>query len=124
MSRAGAARIAKGQGLIKIEMQFLPDVYVQCEVCRGTRYNRETLQVHYKGKSISDVLNMTVSEGLAFFENLPRIRRKLDTLGAVGLGLYSNRAAGDDIKRWRSAAHQTESRVIQARHRADVVYSG
>ena len=84
--KGGRCENCEGQGLIKIEMQFLPDVYVQCEVCRGSRYNRETLQVHYKGKSISDVLNMTVSEGLAFFENLPRIRRKLETLDAVGLG--------------------------------------
>ena len=84
--KGGRCQNCEGQGLIKIEMQFLPDVYVQCEVCRGARYNRETLQVHYKGKSISDVLNMTVSEGLAFFENLPKIRRKLDTLDAVGLG--------------------------------------
>ena len=84
--KGGRCENCEGQGLIKIEMQFLPDVYVQCEVCRGTRYNRETLQVHYKGKSISDVLNMTVSAGLAFFENLPRIRRKLETLDAVGLG--------------------------------------
>jgi len=84
--KGGRCENCEGQGLIKIEMQFLPDVYVQCEVCRGSRYNRETLQVQYKGKSISDVLNMTVSEGLSFFENLPRIRRKLDTLDAVGLG--------------------------------------
>jgi len=84
--KGGRCENCEGQGLIKIEMQFLPDVYVQCEVCRGSRYNRETLQVHYKGKSIADVLGMTVSEGLAFFENLPRIRRKLDTLDAVGLG--------------------------------------
>jgi excinuclease ABC subunit A len=67
-------------------MQFLPDIYVDCEVCKGTRYNRETLQVHYKGKSIADVLDMTVSEGLAFFENHPNIRTKLETLEAVGLG--------------------------------------
>ena len=84
--KGGRCENCEGQGLIKIEMQFLPDVYVQCEVCRGTRYNRETLQVHYKGKSIADVLNMTVSEGLAFFENIPKIRRRLDTLDAVGLG--------------------------------------
>ncbi len=84
--KGGRCENCEGQGLIKIEMQFLPDVYVQCEVCRGTRYNRETLQVKYKGKSISDVLKMTVSEGLAFFDNLPRIRRKLVTLDAVGLG--------------------------------------
>jgi excinuclease ABC subunit A len=67
-------------------MQFLPDVYVPCEVCHGARYNHETLQVKYKGKSIADVLDMTVSEGLEFFENLPAIRVKLDTLAAVGLG--------------------------------------
>ena len=84
--RGGRCENCEGQGLIKIEMQFLPNVYVQCEVCRGARYNRETLQVHYKGKSISDVLNMTVSEGLAFFEPIPKIHRKLDTLDAVGLG--------------------------------------
>ncbi len=84
--KGGRCENCEGQGLIKIEMQFLPNVYVQCEVCRGARYNRETLQVHYKGKSISDVLNLTVSEGLAFFENIPKIRRKLTTLDAVGLG--------------------------------------
>ena len=84
--KGGRCENCEGQGLIKIEMQFLPDVYVQCEVCRGSRYNRETLQVHFKGKSIADVLNLRVSEGLEFFENLPRIRRKLDTLDAVGLG--------------------------------------
>ena len=84
--RGGRCENCEGQGLIKIEMQFLPNVYVQCEVCCGARYNRETLQVHYKGKSIADVLNMTVSEGLEFFEHIPKIRRKLDTLDAVGLG--------------------------------------
>jgi len=83
--KGGRCENCEGQGLIKIEMQFLPDVYVQCEVCKGTRYNRETLQVHFKGKSISDVLNMTVSEGMEFFENIPKIRRKLETLNAVGL---------------------------------------
>ncbi len=84
--KGGRCENCEGQGLIKIEMQFLPDVYVQCEVCRGARYNRETLQVRFKDKSIADVLAMTVSEGLEFFENLPRIRRKLATLDAVGLG--------------------------------------
>jgi len=84
--KGGRCENCEGQGLNKIEMQFLPDVYVQCEVCRGSRFNRETLQVHFKDKSIADVLSMTVSEGLAFFENLPRIRRKLETLDAVGLG--------------------------------------
>lgn len=83
--KGGRCENCEGQGLIKIEMQFLPDVYVQCEVCKGARYNRETLQVHYKKKSIADVLNMTVSEGLEFFENQPKIKRKLETLNAVGL---------------------------------------
>ena len=67
-------------------MHFLPDIYVPCEVCKGSRYNRETLEVHYKGKTISDVLDMTVEEGLAFFENVPKIKRKLQTLFDVGLG--------------------------------------
>lgn len=83
--KGGRCENCEGQGLIKIEMQFLPNVYVQCEVCKGTRYNRETLQVHFKRKSISDVLNMTVSEAMDFFENIPKIRRKLETLNAVGL---------------------------------------
>ena len=71
---------------MKIEMHFLADVYVPCEVCRGARYNRETLEVLYKGKNISDVLNMTAEEAVDFFENLPKIRRKAQTLVEVGLG--------------------------------------
>ena len=67
-------------------MHFLPDIYVPCEVCKGKRYNRETLEVKYKGKNIHDVLDMTVDEGLAFFANLPKLRRKLETLSSVGLG--------------------------------------
>ncbi len=84
--KGGRCENCQGQGQIKIEMQFLPDIYVDCEVCKGTRYNRETLQVHYKGKNIADVLDMTVSEALTFFENFPPIRSKLETLEAVGLG--------------------------------------
>lgn len=84
--KGGRCENCQGQGLIKIEMQFLPDIYIECEVCHGKRYNRETLQVHYKGKNIADVLDMTVSEGLEFFENIPTIRNKLETLDAVGLG--------------------------------------
>jgi excinuclease ABC subunit A len=84
--RGGRCEACKGDGIIKIEMNFLPDVYVPCEVCKGRRYNRETLEVHYKGKSISDVLDMTVDEALGFFENQPRIRHKLETLNEVGLG--------------------------------------
>jgi excinuclease ABC subunit A len=84
--KGGRCENCQGQGQIKIEMQFLPDIYIDCEVCKGTRYNRETLQVHYKGKSIADVLDMTVSEARAFFENIPTIVSKLETLEAVGLG--------------------------------------
>ncbi|MFA5844308.1 MAG: excinuclease ABC subunit UvrA [Coriobacteriia bacterium] len=82
----GRCEACKGDGQIKIEMHFLPDVYVPCEVCGGARYNRETLQVAYKGKTVSDVLAMSVEEALAFFENIPPIRRKLQTLFDVGLG--------------------------------------
>jgi excinuclease ABC subunit A len=84
--KGGRCEKCEGQGVLKIEMQFLPDVYVACDVCHGARYNRETLQVKYKGKSIADVLGMTVSEGLAFFANLTAMRTKLETLEAVGLG--------------------------------------
>ena len=82
----GRCEACKGDGQIKIEMNFLPDVYVPCEVCHGKRYNRETLEVTYHGKSISDVLDMTVHEALAFFTNIPKIKRKLQTLNDVGLG--------------------------------------
>lgn len=84
--KGGRCENCQGQGQIKIEMQFLPDIYIDCEVCKGTRYNRETLQVLYKGKSIADVLSMTVHEGVEFFENFPAISSKLVTLEAVGLG--------------------------------------
>ena len=84
--RGGRCEACAGDGIIKIEMHFLPDVYVPCEVCKGKRYNRETLEVHYKGKSIADVLDMTVEEALTYFGNIPRIQRKMQTLNDVGLG--------------------------------------
>ena len=84
--KGGRCEACEGDGIIKIEMHFLPDVFVPCEVCKGHRYNRETLEVHYKGKNIYDVLEMTVEEGLTFFENHPKIKRKLQTLYDVGLG--------------------------------------
>lgn len=84
--RGGRCESCSGDGIIKIEMHFLPDVYVPCEVCKGKRYNRETLEVKYKGKSISDVLNMTVEEALEFFKNIPSISSKMQTLYDVGLG--------------------------------------
>ena len=84
--RGGRCEACQGDGLLKIEMHFLPDIYVPCEVCKGKRYNRETLEVKYKGKTIADVLDMTVEEALSFFGPLPRLQRKLQTLYDVGLG--------------------------------------
>ena len=84
--KGGRCEACEGDGIIKIEMHFLPDIYVPCEVCKGSRYNRETLEIKYKDKSIYDVLEMTVEEGVEFFKNLPRISRKLQTLFDVGLG--------------------------------------
>ncbi|MGI8385277.1 excinuclease ABC subunit UvrA [Robertmurraya sp. P23] len=84
--KGGRCEACRGDGIIKIEMHFLPDVYVPCEVCHGKRYNRETLEVKYKGKNISDVLDMTVEDALVYFENIPKIKRKLQTIYDVGLG--------------------------------------
>jgi excinuclease ABC subunit A len=84
--KGGRCEVCRGDGQIKIEMHFLPDVYVPCEQCHGKRYNRETLEVRFKGKSIADVLDMSVEEALTFFEHIPKIRRRLETLNAVGLG--------------------------------------
>ena len=84
--KGGRCEACQGDGIIKIEMHFLPDIYVPCEVCRGKRYNRETLEVHYKGKNIADILDMTVDEAVEFFANIPRIKRKMTTLQDVGLG--------------------------------------
>lgn len=84
--KGGRCEACKGDGIIKVEMHFLPDVYVPCEVCKGKRYNRETLQVKYKDKTISDILDMTVEEGLQFFENIPRLKKIMQTLFDVGLG--------------------------------------
>ena len=84
--KGGRCEACKGDGILKIEMHFLPDVYVPCEVCKGKRYGRETLEVKYKGKSIADVLDMQVEEAVDFFQNVPRIHRRLKTLYDVGLG--------------------------------------
>ena len=84
--KGGRCEACEGDGIIEIEMHFLPDIYVPCEVCKGKRYNRETLEVKYKGKNISDVLEMTVEQAMAFFENQPKIYRKIKTLYDVGLG--------------------------------------
>ncbi len=106
--RGGRCEACQGDGLLKIEMHFLPDIYVPCEVCKGKRYNRETLEVKYKGKNIYDVLNMTVDEALPFFENLPRIYNKLKTLAEVGLsyirlGQPSTELSGGEAQRVKLA---------------------
>ena len=106
--KGGRCEACSGDGIIKIEMHFLPDVYVPCEVCKGRRYNRETLEVKYKGKNIYDVLDMTVEEAMHFIENVPSIRRKMETLYDVGLsyirlGQPSTTLSGGEAQRIKLA---------------------
>jgi excinuclease ABC subunit A len=106
--KGGRCEACNGDGIIKIEMHFLPDVYVPCEVCDGKRYNRETLEVRYKGKNIYDILNMTVEEAVKFFENVPTISRKISTLNDVGLsyvrlGQPSTELSGGEAQRIKLA---------------------
>ena len=107
--KGGRCEACSGDGILKIEMHFLPDVYVPCEVCHGKRYNRETLEVKYKGKSIYDVLNMTVEEALEFFDHVPSIKRKIQTLYDVGLsyirlGQPSTELSGGEAQRIKLAS--------------------
>ena len=119
--KGGRCEACEGDGVKTIEMHFLPDVYVQCDVCKGKRYNKETLEVHYKDKSIADVLDMTVSEGVVFFENIPKIHRILKTMEDVGLGY---RAGCHHPVRRRSPESQAGHRAFQAQHRQNHLHSG
>ncbi len=108
--KGGRCEACRGDGIIKIEMHFLPDVYVPCEVCKGQRYNRETLEVRYKGKNIYEVLDMTVEEAYKFFENVPKIERKMKVLMVVGLsyiklGQPSTTLSGGEAQRVKLATH-------------------
>ena len=120
--KGGRCEACGGDGIIKIEMHFLPDVYVPCEVCGGKRYNRETLDVKYKGKSIYDVLDMTVEEALTFFENVPSIQRKIQTLYDVGLSYVKLGQPSTELS--GGAADQAGSGAVQTEHRKDDLYSG
>jgi excinuclease ABC subunit A len=100
--KGGRCEACQGDGLVKIEMHFLPDVYVPCEVCKGKRYNRETLEVRFRGLSISDVLELTVEDGAALFENQPRIKQKLDTLVDVA---WATSTSAKAPPRCRAAKH-------------------
>ena len=122
--RGGRCEACQGDGLIKIEMHFLPDIYVPCEVCKGKRYNRETLEVRYKGKNIYEVLDMTVEEALPFFEHLPRLYNKLQTLYEVGLSYVKLGQPSTEPVRRRGPAGEAGHRAGQALHRQDHLYSG
>ena len=107
--KGGRCEACRGDGIIKIEMHFLPDVYVPCEVCHGKRYNRETLEVHYKGKNIADVLDMTVEDGYEFFENHPKINRNFKQLlmldlGYMKLGQPATTLSGGEAQRVKLAS--------------------
>ncbi|MER2173583.1 MAG: excinuclease ABC subunit UvrA [Carnobacterium sp.] len=112
--KGGRCEACRGDGILKIEMHFLPDVYVPCEICHGTRYNSETLEVRYKGKNISEVLNMTIEEAVVFFENVPKIRKKLQTiidvgLGYVTLGQPATTLSGGEAQRMKLASELRKS---------------
>ena len=120
--KGGRCEACAGDGLLKIEMHFLPDVYVPCDVCKGKRYNKETLEVRYKGKNIYEVLDMTVDEACEFFANVPKIARRLETMREVGLGVRQARPVVHHAVRRRGAARQARHRADQALDRQDHLY--
>ncbi len=112
--KGGRCEACQGDGLIKIEMHFLPDVYVTCDVCHGARYNRETLEVKFKGKSIADVLDMTVEDAAEFFKAVPGIRDKMQMLKEVGLGYVKVGQPATTLQRRRGAARQAVEGALAA----------
>ena len=122
--KGGRCEACQGDGVIKIEMHFLPDVYVECETCKGKRYNRETLEVKFKGKSIADVLDMTVEDAQAFFAAVPSIRDKMDALMRVGLGYIKVGPTGDDPVGGGGAAGEAVKGTGKTVHRPHAVCAG
>ena len=120
--KGGRCETCRGDGTIKIEMHFLPDVYINCEVCHGRRYNRETLEVRFKGKSIADVLAMPIEEALAFFAKIPKIRRRLQTLHDVGLDYMRLGQPATTLSGRRGAAGEAGDGAVQDRHRPNAVH--
>ncbi len=118
----GRCEACNGDGILKIEMHFLSDVYVPCEVCHGKRYNKETLEVKYKGKTIADVLDMTVEEALEFFKNLPKIKNKIQTLYDVGLGYIKLRTTINNLIWWRSPTCKISNRTIKKSNRKNTIH--
>ena len=122
--KGGRCEACQGDGVIKVEMHFLPDIYVPCDVCKGKRYNRETLDVKYKGKGIDEVLDMTVEEALTFFEAIPAINRKLQTLMDVGLSYIHLGQNATTLSGGEAQRGETGQRTVQAGYRQNHVYSG
>ena len=121
--KGGRCEACQGDGVIKVEMHFLPDVYVPCDVCKGRRYNRETLEIRYKGKNINEVLEMTVEDALEFFRHAPVIAPKLQTLMDVGLVLHSPGPERDDAVRRRGAAREAREGALEALDRPHALHS-
>ena len=121
--KGGRCEACQGDGVIAIEMHFLPDVYVTCEQCKGRRYNRETLEIKYRGKSVADVLNLTVDQALPLLENFPPIAGKLRTLQDVGSGLHRAWTVGNDAQRRRGAAGEAGKGALAARYWHDALHS-
>lgn len=119
----GRCEACQGDGVLKIEMHFLPDIYVPCEVCKGKRYNQETLEVKYKGKTIADVLDMTVEESLEFFANVPRIKQKIQTLNDVGLGYIKLGQPSTTLSGGEAQRVKLRNRIIKKSNRENLIHS-